>query len=46
MRLITHLKLTDFQKVIFENEKIELDETLLNRVEESFEFLKEFSEKK
>ena len=46
MRLSSHLKLTDFQKVIFHNEKVELDGSLLKRVEESFEFLKEFSEKK
>ncbi len=46
MRLVHNLKIEDFQRVIFENEKIELDETLMQRVEESFQFLKEFSEKK
>lgn len=46
MRLISNLKIEDFQKIIFENEKIELDEVLLRKVNESFQFLKEFSEKK
>ncbi len=46
MRLINNLKIEDFQKVIFQNEKIELDEKLIERVEKSFQFLKEFSDKK
>ncbi|KQR95689.1 histidine ammonia-lyase [Chryseobacterium sp. Leaf180] len=40
------LKLKDFQKIIIENGKIELDSSLLARVQESFNFLKEFSENK
>ncbi len=46
MRLVNNLKIEDFQKVIFENEIIELDESLIQRVEESFHFLKDFSDKK
>lgn len=46
MRLVNNLKIEDFQKVIFENEKVELDESLVSRVEQSFQFLKEFSQKK
>ncbi|MBA5247243.1 aromatic amino acid lyase [Marnyiella aurantia] len=46
MRLVNNLKIEDFQKVIFDNEKIELDESLIQRVDESFQFLKEFSDKK
>ncbi|WP_294247227.1 histidine ammonia-lyase [uncultured Chryseobacterium sp.] len=46
MRINNFLELNDFKKVIIGNEKIELDETLLARVDESFQFLKEFSRNK
>ncbi|WP_294296017.1 histidine ammonia-lyase [uncultured Chryseobacterium sp.] len=46
MKINNFLTLSDFKKVIMENEKIELDETLLARVDESFLFLKEFSKNK
>ncbi|WP_312341115.1 HAL/PAL/TAL family ammonia-lyase [Chryseobacterium binzhouense] len=46
MKINNFLKLSDFQKIIIENEKIELDDELLSRVKESFEFLKEFSKNK
>ena len=40
------LELEDFHKVIFNNDKIELDDSLIKRVEASFNFLKEFSQDK
>ncbi|MDR6515212.1 HAL/PAL/TAL family ammonia-lyase [Chryseobacterium camelliae] len=46
MKINNFLELKDFQKIVTENEKIELDDTLLTRVEESFRFLKEFSKDK
>ncbi|ASK30946.1 histidine ammonia-lyase [Chryseobacterium sp. T16E-39] len=46
MKIDNFLTLRDFQKIIIENEKIELDDALLTRVEESFQFLKEFSKNK
>ncbi|MCY0969839.1 HAL/PAL/TAL family ammonia-lyase [Chryseobacterium wangxinyae] len=46
MKINNFLELRDFQKIIIENETIELDEVLLNRVNESFSFLKEFSKNK
>ncbi len=46
MKLTDLLKIEDFQKVIFENEKIELDDLLIERVSNSFQFLKEFSKEK
>jgi len=46
MKINNFLELRDFQKIIIENENIELDEVLLNRVNESFRFLKEFSKNK
>lgn len=46
MKINNFLELSDFKKVIINNEKIELDETLLARVDESFQFLKEFSKNK
>ncbi|MCU7614762.1 aromatic amino acid ammonia-lyase [Chryseobacterium sp. GMJ5] len=46
MKINNFLKLSDFQKIIIDNEKIELDEVLLNRVNKSFQFLKEFSKNK
>lgn len=41
-----YLKLEDFSKIIFSNDSIEIDEKVLERVEESFNFLKEFSSNK
>lgn len=38
-----YLSLKEFESIIFENNKIEISENVLNRVIESFEFLKEFS---
>ncbi|MCP1302120.1 aromatic amino acid ammonia-lyase, partial [Chryseobacterium sp. S0630] len=46
MKINNFLELKDFQKIIIENEKIELDESLLSRVDKSFQFLKEFSKNK
>ncbi|AZA81050.1 histidine ammonia-lyase [Chryseobacterium lactis] len=46
MKINNFLGLKDFQKIIIENEKIELDESLLSRVDTSFQFLKEFSKNK
>ncbi|WP_143883250.1 HAL/PAL/TAL family ammonia-lyase [Chryseobacterium binzhouense] len=46
MKINNFLKLSDFQKIIIGNEKIELDDELLSRVKKSFEFLKEFSKNK
>lgn len=46
MKIINFLELKDFQRIIIENENIEIDEVLLNRVNESFQFLKEFSKNK
>jgi histidine ammonia-lyase len=43
MKINNFLELKDFQKIIIGNEKIELDESLLSRVDKSFQFLKEFS---
>ena len=40
------LEVKDFYKVIFENNKIEIDKKVYKTVEESFEFLKSFSEDK
>ncbi|RNA61270.1 aromatic amino acid lyase [Chryseobacterium nematophagum] len=46
MKIDNFLKLKDFQKVIVKNEKIELDNALLVRVNKSFQFLKDFSKNK
>lgn len=46
MKINNFLGLKDFQKIIIENEKIELDESLLSRVDRSYQFLKEFSKNK
>ncbi|MCC2591301.1 histidine ammonia-lyase [Chryseobacterium sp. MFBS3-17] len=46
MKLVNNLKIEDFQRVIFQNESVELDESLLAKVENSFQFLRKFSEKK
>ena len=40
------LELKDFYEVIFNHKAIELDEALITKVENSFNFLKEFSENK
>lgn len=40
------LEITDFQQILFENQPIQIDENVLERVDESFEFLKVFSENK
>jgi len=41
-----NLVLNDFYKIIFENKSIQIDDSTLKRVEESFNFLKAFSENK
>ena len=46
MKINNFLELKDFQKIIVENEKIELDDALLARIGASFQFLKEFSKNK
>ena len=46
MKINNFLELKDFQRIIIENESIELDPSLLQRVNESFSFLKEFSKNK
>ena len=46
MKLINYLTIREFQKVIEDGEKVDLDESLLNRVDASFQFLKEFSKNK
>ncbi|RMZ60556.1 aromatic amino acid lyase [Chryseobacterium nematophagum] len=46
MKIDNFLKLKDFQKVIVKNEKIELDNSLLVRINKSFQFLKDFSKNK
>lgn len=46
MKINDFLELTDFQKIIIGKETIELNETLLQRVETSFQFLKDFSKNK
>ena len=46
MKINNFLELRDFQRIIIENESIELDPSLLQRVNESFSFLKEFSKNK
>ena len=40
------LKITDFIKIIFGNQKVQLHPDVLTRVQDSFDFLKEFSENK
>lgn len=46
MVLTANLKLEDFYKIIFDNESLELSETLLSKVEDGFNFLEEFSKDK
>ena len=41
-----YLNLKEFESIIFNQNKIEISEVVLNRVNESFNFLKEFSENK
>ena len=41
-----YLSLQEFESVIFGNNKIKVSPSVINRVEESFNFLKEFSENK
>lgn len=40
------LTITEFEQIIFENQKIEIDTVALNRVNENYLFLKEFSQNK
>ncbi len=46
MILTANLQLEDFYKVIFDNEPVELSETLISKVEKTFSFLEEFSKDK
>ncbi len=47
MKIINeYLSLKEFESIIFNNEKIDINALVLNRVDESFNFLKEFSENK
>lgn len=46
LKIKKDLTLEDFYKSIFDNEKIELDFVLLKRIENSFNFLKNFSKDK
>jgi len=46
LKIEKELELSDFYSVLFKNEKIELSDLIYKRVEESHEFLKEFSENK
>lgn len=46
MKISNHLNIQDFQKIIIEKKEIELDNELLQRVDNSFQFLKEFSKNK
>ncbi|NDP27575.1 MAG: aromatic amino acid lyase [Flavobacterium sp.] len=41
-----YLSLKEFESIIFENNKIAISEVVLNRVNESFNFLKDFSQNK
>ncbi len=41
-----NLNLADFYKILFEGEKIDLDEASLDKVQKNFEFLDEFSKNK
>jgi len=38
-----YLSLNEFESIVFENEKVEVSNEVINRVEESFKFLKNFS---
>jgi histidine ammonia-lyase len=46
MKLIEHLSIKDFLKVIFEKENLELDNSVISRVEQSYQFLENFSKDK
>ena len=46
MKISNFLELKDFQKIIIENEKIDIDESVIKRVNDSFQFLKDFSKNK
>jgi len=46
VKLKGELRIEDFYKVIFESQSIQMDDTVLETVEKSFNFLKEFSENK
>ncbi|MCP9200476.1 aromatic amino acid ammonia-lyase [Gramella sp. GC03-9] len=46
LNLSNALELRDFYRVLFENEKVELDAASLKRLDDSFNFLKEFSRNK
>ena len=46
LNLDTALDFTDFYRVLFENEEIELGDATQERLEKSFEFLKDFSRNK
>jgi histidine ammonia-lyase len=39
------LNLDDFYKILFKDEKVELDSSALKKVKENFEFLQDFFEK-
>lgn len=41
-----YLTINDFSSIIFNNEKIEVDDLLINRVNKSFDFLQSFSQNK
>lgn len=45
-KINTFLNLKDFYEVVFHNQKVELSNEIIKGVEESFEFLKSFSENK
>ncbi len=46
LHIKNNLTFEDFYQVLFENHKIKLEESVTKRVEESFTFLKQFSENK
>ncbi len=46
LKIEKELELSDFYSVLFKNDKIELSQSIIKRVEKSHEFLKEFSENK
>ena len=46
LNLENALELTDFYRILFDNEQLELDENTLKRLDDSFRFLKDFSENK
>lgn len=46
VKLKRELRIEDFYNVIFKSHSVEIDDTVLETVEKSFDFLKEFSENK